>query len=385
MITLSSGKTHAYNVIKVQDNKSDSVEISLLTCSPGNEIYSLYGHTAIRYTNYKKNIDIVINYGVFSFDTPFFIPKFIFGLTDYEMGIIPFIHFYNEYNSNGRSVIQQNLNLTYKEKVSVINAIEKNYFPQNRIYRYNYFYDNCTTRARDILLNNINGEIEYNNKQESFPSFREMIHSFNNDYPWARFGNDILLGVTADRKTTRNEYQFLPSNLKKDFDNIIIRNENGTTRPLVTDCFYIINNNLNTPKHDIVFRPTTVAWLFLCLVIITTLFEFFLKKDFYYFDILLLFFDGCIGIILFMMLFSKHPTTSTNLQILLFNPLSLFFIHRVIKKIRNKEFDKFWLYATGIIILYFFAGFFQEYAEGTNILALSLLLRCIRRTIPQKK
>lgn len=364
---------------------ADSIEISLLTCAPGTEVYSLYGHTAIRFTDYSKGIDIAINYGVFSFKRPFFILRFIFGLTDYEMGIVPFESFYYEYKSDNRSVIQQVLNLTAEEKASIISAIEKNYLPENRVYRYNYFYDNCTTRARDIIEDNINGRIVFTDEKASYPSFRDMIHSFNEDYPWARFGNDMLLGIKADRKTDLKEHQFLPFNLKEDFDKAIIENSDGTTRPLIKSSFDVINcAEQSTIQENHILRPNTCAIIILLIIIIATLFEFLYKKNLWLLDSFLMFVVGCIGLVLFMMLFSQHPTTSTNLQILLFNPLPFIYIYKVAKKLRNNIADKFWIYASGAIILFLIAGIFQKYAEGLYILALSLLIRCLWRIIHQR-
>lgn len=367
------------------DNDTDSIEISLLTCAPGTEMYSLYGHTVIRYTDYKKDIDLAINYGVFSFDKPFFILRFIFGLTDYEMGVMPFDYFYYEYSNCNRTVIQQVLNLTKEEKLAIIAALEKNYLPENRTYRYNYFYNNCTTRARDIIENNINGKIIFSNERALYPSFRKLIHYFNKDYPWARFGNDILLGANADKNTTHTEYQFLPFNLKKDFDKALIKDTNGKIKPLVKNSFTLIDKEQEGVSSEFFLRPNTCAIIILCVIVLIILFEFLYKKDLWFFDSILMFFDGCIGLVLFIMIFSKHPATNFNLQILLFNPLSLIFIYKVTKDLKNKVTNKFWIYATGLIVLFFFGGIFQNYAEGVYILALSLLLRCTWRIICQNK
>ena len=233
-ISLISSEVQAFNYTNGRDAGLDSVKISLLTCSAGDEVYSLYGHTAIRYTDEKYGVDEVINYGVFSFSKPFFVLRFIFGLTDYEMGIMPFEMFCAEYRSEGRSVIQQDLNLTRGEKAAIRDALIANYRPENRVYRYNYFYDNCTTRARDIICDNINGKVRYPGQQQPYPSFRSLIHKFNDEHPWARFGNDMLLGVKADKKTDQSEHQFLPFFLMKDFDKAEIIGADGKPRPLVT-------------------------------------------------------------------------------------------------------------------------------------------------------
>lgn len=383
IITLIPGETYASGKTDFQGSGNDSVEISLLTCSPGQEVYSLYGHTAIRYTDYKKDIDIAINYGVFSFKKSFFILRFIFGLTDYEMGIIPFDVFYEEYKSNGRGVIQQKLNLTEEEKSQIISAIEENYRPENRVYRYNYFYDNCTTRAHDILINNVKGDVEIAGQQKrEYPSFRELIHSFNENHPWARFGNDMLLGVGADKMTDKNTYQFLPFNLMNDFDKTVIKDKDGNVRKLVEKTFNVVPEGFYSAGKEFPLRPSDCAWIIFSIIIAVTFAEYLLKKDFRVFDALLMAVDGCVGIVIFVMFFSEHPTTSTNLQILLFNPLPLFFIHRVVKKTDKKT---LWLYASASLILFFIGGFFQDYAEGTFILASSLLIRCIWKIMRLKK
>lgn len=384
IISLFTNEIQATNKVDSLYYNTDSVEISLLTCSSGDEVYSLYGHTAIRYKNSKENIDLAINYGIFSFKKPFFILRFIFGLTDYEMGITPFNYFCEEYKNSGRYVFQQVLNLTPQEKAEIISAIKKNYQIENRTYRYNYFYDNCTTRARDILTRHINGNLYYTDKQDNYPSFRELIHSFNNDYPWARFGNDMLLGLKADKKTDLNEYQFLPINLMKGFETAKIKDENGHIRPLVKQSSYIVQGNYQAGKKSFPLRPITCAWILFIITILITLLEFELKKNLWIFDTFLMIIDGCIGLILFIMLFSKHPATSTNLQIFLFNPLPLFFTYHVAQDSRNKKRNNFWLYASVAIFLFFMGGFLQEYAEGTYILALSLLVRCIWNIIRQK-
>lgn len=386
LILLNVSEIRAANRLTADSLGYDSIKISLLTCAPGSEVYSLYGHTAIRYTNYTKGIDVAVNYGVFSFSKPFFILRFIFGLTDYEMGIVPFEYFKMEYCEEGRSVFQQELNLTLKEKIAIRNAIETNYIPQNRVYRYNYFYDNCTTRARDILIKNMSRSVSFKGEMKKYPSYRELIHSFNEEYPWARFGNDILLGANADRTTSMIEHQFLPFTLKADFDNAVILNSDGTTLPLVLHSEYVVNcpSFLNT-VGGFPLRPSACAWIIFTVVMLFTLYEMVRKRKLLWFDVTLMVLDGCLGLIIFMMLFSEHPATSTNLQVLLLNPLPLFFICKVIKNARKCKADNFWIWSVLFISLFFIGGFLQQYAEGMYVLALSLLIRCIWNIIYQKK
>lgn len=371
----------------VEGNSASKMEISLLTCAPGQEVYSLYGHTAIKVdfhvgdsASYLYGGDAaIINYGMFSFRKPFFILRFVFGLTDYEMGMTTAEDFYAEYRASGRKVIQQTLNLTTEEKAAIWRALVRNYQPENREYRYNYFYDNCTTRARDMIVNYINGRVAYADSQKVYPSYRELIHEMNVNYPWARFGNDLLLGLKADKKTDLAEQQFLPFNLMHDFANAKIVDKNGKPRPLVKSTEVIVDATPIEAETSFPLRPLVCVWILFAVVMLSTVIELVVKGNFWLLDALLMLLTGCAGIILFLMLFSQHPTTSTNLQLLLLNPLPLVFVWRVVKNMRRGCADWFWTFYVVLIALFFIGGIFQTYAEGMYIVALSLLVRCARR------
>lgn len=366
---------------------ADDIEISLLTCSPHDEIYSLYGHTAIRFQDKSEGIDYAINYGVFSFQKPFFILRFVFGITDYEMGIVPFQDFCQEYLYYGAQVVQQDLNLSSEEKLNIAKALQNNYKPQNRVYRYNYFYNNCTTKARDIILENIKGKVVFKNEVNEGQSFRDMIHSCNENYRWARFGNDILLGARADFKTSRSEQQFLPEKLETDFNAADVITADGRSYPLVKRSVVVIPSEVKgiTNKR---FCPTPrqCAWALFLILTITSFAGIILKKKMLYVDFTIMLISGLLGIVLFAMLFSEHPTTSTNIQILVLNPASLFGCYYIIKNRRNESvLKRVWIVCAVILTLFIFCGFFQSYAEGISILALSLLIRTICNLINTEK
>lgn len=382
LVLLLPSKINAANEIKQTDELStwcDSIEISLLTCTPHDEIYSLYGHTAIRYQDKIKGLDLAINYGVFSFQKPNFILRFVFGHTDYEMGLLNFDDFCKEYIYYGAKVTQQTLNLSRKEKLCIMNALQKNYEPANRVYRYNFFYNNCTTKARDIIEENINGKIIYENKIDEKETFRNIIHSCNKDHRWARFGNDLLLGVKADMKTTRCDQQFLPANLQRDFSSAVIE-QNGKRIPLVTQTSVVVNattQNIDSNVNDFP-TPTTCACIIFILILASCITERFTKRKLYGVDTLLMLLCGLAGVILFTMLFSLHPTTSTNLQIILLNPIPLLLIFFCIKN--RKEENKLkpmWKCVITAIFLAITCSFIQSFAEGMRFLALSLLLRAM--------
>ena len=374
-ILLDISKIAIGNTTNYAETPADSIRVSLLTCSPHDEIYSLYGHTAIRYEDKASKTDIVVNYGMFSFKKPFFVARFVLGLTDYEMGIQDFNDFCYEYQYFGSQVTQQEINLTPEEKGQLLKALQDNY-ANARVYRYNYFYNNCTTKARDIILKSINGKIEYKNAIDKSVSFRDLIHGCNANYSWASFGNDLLLGFKADMQTTREEQQFLPDNLMRDFGQAKIVSADGSARPLVKNTEIIVKGNDYAIAGKTKVTPQFVFITLLLLIAAIVVAEFKTKKRFLWVDISLLLSSGLAGLILFVMLFSEHPTTSTNLQIFILCPLNLYWAIYIIKNKRNeRKLRKAWTVLSIMLCIGLSGRLIQVYAEGMPLLALSLLLK----------
>ena len=354
----------------------DSIEVSLITCSPHEEIYSLYGHTALRWHNIGQSTpgagdDYVFNWGSFSFDAPFFVARFVFGLTDYELVSTQLKYFNAYYRQWGSSVTEQVLNLTSPEKKKLHEALSNNLMPQNRVYRYNYFYDNCSTRPRDLIERCLDGKLEYQEREDYAPSYREMIHECTRNHPWAAFGNDMLLGVRADQPTTRAQQEFLPVNLLYDLDHAQIYAD-GTYRPLVKERRMLVEPGVQVIEEDFPLEPLTVFLCLLVACVVILSIEWRLHKTFKYWDGLLMLVQGLAGCVLFVMIFSQHPTTSLNLQLLLINPLPLFYLPSVL---RRKPHTRWWNVLLVMLILFCIGSFLQHYAEGMMILALCLLTR----------
>ncbi len=351
----------------------DSVEVSLITCSPHEEVYSLYGHSAIRIKDTHRKIDGIFNYGEFNFNTPHFALRFIFGKTDYMLGLAPTKPFLLYYQQWGSQVIEQVLNLTAEEKKNIINALALNYKPENRTYRYNFFYDNCSTRPRDIIEKNLHGTVVYEPRTGYEPSYREMINEKTRRHPWATFVNNILLGINADRKTTQREQHFLPENLRYDFSRAKI-DRDCVKVPLVKESRQLVKPGVQVVEEDFPLTPTQCGILLLALSLIVLAYELIKKKTLRLFDVLLMLFTGLTGLVLFIMIFSEHPTTSINLQILVMNPIALFFIWPVWKGRKT-----IWFHISFILtIAFLIGGFWQDYAEGMEFVALCLLLRFLR-------
>ena len=351
----------------------DSVDISLLTCSPHEEIYSLYGHSALRYHDLRTGEDVVFNWGLFNFKAPHFVLRFGFGLTDYELGTTPMAYFCNYYRKWGSSVTEQKLNLTSEEKKAVMQALNENLQPDNRVYRYNFFYDNCSTRPRNIIEKCLEGTVSYKPRPDCDDlTFRQMIHQCTEGHPWASFGNDLLLGLKADQKTTQRERQFLPSYLSWDFDHATVTRHDGS-RPLVLRKVTHVPLGTQLPQSEFPLSPLACTLLLLGVSAAIAIYEWKKKTTLAWWDALLMLVSGLAGCILLLMFFSEHPTTSTNLQILVLNPLALVFIPSVIRRRKT-----YWFHLNEVLLCAFLVGYnFQRYDTSMLIVALCLLLRCM--------
>ena len=358
----------------------DSIRFSLLTCGAGEEIYSLFGHTAIRYENFTRGIDAVFNYGIFSFNTPNFILRFTLGETDYQLGVTSYKQFAYEYTWTGRDVWQQTLNLNAEEKKKLLALLEENYLPQNRIYHYNFFYDNCATRPRDQIERAVQGTLEYADDMTSFQtgiSFRDIVHQYTIGHSWARFGIDLCLGSQADKDITRRQMMFAPFYLKDFLAKAQLKNAQGMERPLVSSEDHIIQSPQQTSTEETP-SPLQTAFLLFTIVTIATAYGIYRRKSLWLLDLLLFLAAGVAGCILaFLASFSQHPAVSPNYLLFLFHPLHLLCLPWMIKRVRKKE-KSIYMWAN-IIVLTFFILLWgiipQEFNLAVLPLALSLWIR----------
>ncbi|MCI6477085.1 MAG: DUF4105 domain-containing protein [Bacteroidales bacterium] len=353
------------------------MRISLLTCSPHDEVYSLYGHTALRVEDPRRGMDLAVNYGMFSFAKPFFVLRFVFGLTDYEMGIVPFEVFCREYEYYGSSVTQQTINLTETEKQRIIDALLENYKPENRVYRYNFYYDNCTTRACDMVTENIDGKVVYDNTIDDGMTMRQMLHRLNNGSPWSSLGNDLLLGIGADRPLHGADTRALPLSAMRAMEKAYIVGSDGVRRKLVEETSIPVREGRQWIGDGFPLTPVQCSVILLAVVALLSLLEWKIGRYMWMLDALLLTSIGICGLIITAMIGSQHPTVRTNIQILLFNPLPLLFGW---KAIRNRMRGRcHWMWKTGAVMIclmvVLFAFEIQWLDPAVKILSVTVMLR----------
>ena len=369
-------------------NSNDSIRLSLLTCAPGEEIYSLFGHTAIRYENPSQGVDVVFNYGLFSFDTPNFIFRFSLGETDYQLGATNYSHFAGEYAFFGRSVWQQTLNLTNEEKIDLIRLLQENHRPENRVYRYNFFYDNCATRPRDKIEESIAGKVIYPTEpQDGSRSFRDIVHQYCKEHPWARFGIDLCIGSEADQPITQRQMMFAPFYLMDAFAGAQIKND-SIQRPLTEASELIVDATPEEDESGWIPTPLQCALLLFILTAGTTIYGIRRRTGLWGVDLLLFGAAGIVGCVLaFLALFSEHPAVSSNFLLLVFHPGQLLFLPYTIYCDRKGK--KCWYLTLNLVVLTLFIVLFplipQRFDFAVVPLALCLLIRSASNLIVTSK
>jgi hypothetical protein len=308
----------------VVNAQSDScrLRISLLTCTPGEELYSTFGHSALRVIDSSTSQDLIYNYGTFDFDDPDFYSKFVRGKLLYFVSVDEFSNFMYEYQYEKRGITEQVLDLSCSEKKGLNSALQKNALDENKYYKYDFVNDNCTTRLRDIVNRAAKDSIITTNILPARDvSFRTMIHTYldNGGEVWSKLGIDILLGSPLDKKISNNEAMFLPDYLLKAFDNSSIN-----SKKLVSEKEVILKGS---PVHvkTSVFTPV-IIFSFLLLVIIGLGFSdsVFIHKLLKIFDFVFFLLLGSLGVLLLFMWFgTDHQTCRDNFNLAWAFPLHL--------------------------------------------------------------
>lgn len=247
--------------------------ISLLTISPGDELYSTFGHSAIRVVDERRGLDRLYNYGTFDFEEEGFYLKFCRGRLDYFLSAYPFHYALEMYTEEHRAIVEQVLNLTPEMKNAVFQFLEWNYLPENRGYRYDFFFDNCATRIRDAFESTLTGSLQLYLHSRKRYTFRQEIALYLGNHPFSRFGMDLGLGARADRFATAREEMFLPDFLMEAIGKSTITID-GTPQALVasTDTLLWFDEAF-TPRSSRPW-PQIILWAFFGLLTFFTWGEF---------------------------------------------------------------------------------------------------------------
>ncbi|MBP5260246.1 MAG: DUF4105 domain-containing protein [Paludibacteraceae bacterium] len=303
---------------RLQPILSDRAEISLLTCSPGDEIYELFGHTGIHVYD-PEAFDVVVNYGLFDFDQENFIGRFVKGQTDYCVGSSNTYWFLRSYEQRGSSVTEARLHLTQEQKQQLWDFLLWNLQPENREYRYNFIFNNCATQPRDLIFKALSGHLQWTDGPSEY-TFRDAIRCYTRQADWSQLGFDICLGAGTDRIATRQELMFLPEKLNEAFGQMQITDETGRTVPL-TDTPQVLFEATRIPQAAPCTPKAVACTLFLVLLTLSVL-SYVRNRPMRGIDAALFSVAGTAGLIVcFLMGWSEHPFTGSNWNIVWLNPL----------------------------------------------------------------
>ncbi|MDA3891336.1 MAG: DUF4105 domain-containing protein [Salinivirgaceae bacterium] len=318
VLVILSFKSSANAQLEKIDSLSEYSYISLLTCDPGDQLYSVFGHSAIGVVDPEQKLAVVFNYGTFSFKVAFFYAKFASGKLLYQLSAVPYQRFLREYKYEQRMVNEDILNLSTYQKQRLFDLLKENYKPENRKYQYDFFFDNCATRILDIFYEALDDSLQYiaaNNAE--IKTHRNLIDECLVDSYWSDLGIDIVLGSVIDRPTTDREKSFLPDYLSEYINNCTVEG-----KPFVRTSRKLVKESATFKATPWLVRPQLVFWvLFIMVTLLTILFR---SKPWVIGDRIVFGVFGILGIIVFLMMFATdHDAAAKNFNIIWAHPLYL--------------------------------------------------------------
>ncbi|MGE0770905.1 MAG: DUF4105 domain-containing protein [Cyclobacteriaceae bacterium] len=330
---------------------SEKAQISIITCAPGQEqLYSAFGHSAIRVYDPDLRVDHAFNYGVFDFDQPNFYLNFARGSSFYKLAVMYYPDFLYTYQYYNRSVTEQILNLTADQKQTIFNFLIWNAQPENASYRYDYFYDNCATRVRDVFANQLKGVVTFDSTYiQTDYTIRDLTDLYLTYQPWGDLGIDICLGLPMDKKASPYEYMFLPDYIQSSFNHA----HNDATNSALVKSEQVVFRADPMSLSNGLFHPWVVFGIFLLVIVLLTYRDFKRNQISFWLDGLLLLGTGLIGILLLLLWTSTdHQAAAKNFNLLWALPTNLVALYFILSK-KLKPLSKYYriTFAVNISVL----------------------------------
>jgi len=334
--------------------KPSALRISLITCTPGAELYSVFGHNALRIVDSAAGTDIAYNFGTFNFDDPDFYTKFVRGKLTYFLSQENFNDFLYAYQYFKRGVSEQVLNLTDAEKKAIQNALFENLAEENRYYKYDFFYDNCSTRLRDIIFKTktVNAFDPPSFTAKGL-TFRDHLHTYLNraKMEWTRLGIDLIIGIEADQEMSISNSMFLPEFLKQGTSVTLVDGHKLASEEIV-----LIPDQQPTPQSLPIWQTPRLLFSLIALFCIIP----FAQKLAFFNSIqsilekIIFISTGLLGFFLiFLWVGTDHQSMSNNLNLIWAFPLNLLLAFKL-KQIPTwlKYYSK--IYAVAVLVLALF-------------------------------
>lgn len=348
-----------------QHQLTDSAEVSILTVGPGASLNDAFGHSAFRIKDQTKGLDIVYGYGEYDFDSPNFYLKFAQGKLNYLISKTSFKRFIYIYTYFDRTVKQQTLDLTLEQKQKLYDYLIDNYKPEKRAYLYDFFFDNCATKIRDVAQIALDNNIVFNTPNDyEQKTFRSLIYENVDKNSWGSFGIDIALGSVIDTKASSEEHMFLPEKISTFFNHATIQN-----KPLVKETKIVYKKQKEHPKSNLLSSPLFTFGIIGLVIILITFNDYKKSKQSKWLDVTLFAFTGIAGIIMLLLWFAtNHQSTHHNYNLLWAFALNALTIFQLFKKDIAKWFVS---YLKLLVILLCLLVF--HWISGVQVFAISLI------------
>lgn len=348
---------------------SETSEISIITIGPGAELYDKFGHSAFRIQDPETGQDVVFNYGAFDFDTPNFYLKFAQGKLLYEIDAEYFESFFPRYVAQNRWIKEQTLNLTLAEKQAISDYLWNNLKPENKKYKYDFFFDNCATKMRDVIQKVLGNKLEFkDNHIKEELTFRQLIQQNLKSNSWGSLGIDVALGAVIDRKAKPIQYQFLPEYVYEGAANAVV-NRNGTSESLVKQTTVLYQDSPTTSKNHFFLSPLFILGILGILIVYITYRDYKRNTRSCYLDLFLFLFTGLIGVFLLLLWFATdHTATANNYNLLWAFPISLLLIVAIAKKYISPKVKRYTLLLVLLLVLLTI-----HWITGVQVFAIGLL------------
>ena len=358
--------------------QEDTVSVSLVTFYPGSEPHNIFGHSEVRVK--QGPLDLYFNYGVFDFQAPGFLWRFVLGETDYMC--VPVPRAYATVGMEERRMVEQELNLPQDRAIAVRDFLWNNAQPENRTYRYKFLSDNCSTRPRDIIEMAAGESLQYPVMGDTAVTYRDILAHYCRNYAWERFGIDLVLGWDIDTVIDQRATMFIPMLLMDAVAGATITTD-GTTMPLVKATTVPIDKSTQgnvRPPTPWYLSPMAFALLVLALTLLVSCRDWRRHDVSRWFDTILYTAGGLAGCILFFLIcFSTHEATSPNINIVWLNPLLLLLaVLPWFKKTRNLN---RWLHALNALVVALLMMAWPWQPQVGNIAFFPLMAALVTRSL----
>ena len=306
-----------------EDALSADAQVSIVTIGPYHkELYAAFGHSAIRVYDPGKGIDLAYNYGTFDYDQPNFYLNFAKGHLLYKLSVQDYKRLRQYYIYYNRFIHEQILDLNQDQKQVVFDFLQNNGRPENASYNYDYFYDNCATRIRDVFVQTLGYAVRFESSHiTSGRSIRELTDDYLvGHHPWGDLGIDLCLGLPMDKIMAPSEYMFIPDYIEYAFENGWIKTAAGE-KPLVSKKNIVFEPQTMVEKKTII-TPTLVFFVFFLVIAFVTRSQNKKMARGRYLDLSIFGVVGLLGIFLSVLWFATdHKAAAGNMNLIWAFPL----------------------------------------------------------------